>query len=70
MIKLDHFTFDSEDKFVHEVLPPDHPLVRGQPINTPIYEQDFQWRLKVQPFSHDLPPIAIPFLSSEIRLQG
>lgn len=51
MIKLDHFTFDSEDKFVHEVLPPDHPLVQGQPINTPIYEQDFQWRLKVQPFS-------------------
>lgn len=51
MIKLDHFTFDSDDKFVHEVLPADHPLVRGQPINTPIYEQDFQWRLKVQPFS-------------------
>lgn len=51
MIRLDHFTFDSNDQFAHEVLPPDHPLVRGQPINTPIYEQDFQWRLKIQPFT-------------------
>lgn len=51
MIRLDHFTFDTNDTFTHEVLPPDHPLVRGQPINTPIYEQDFQWRLKIQPFS-------------------
>lgn len=36
---------------VHEVLPPDHPLMRGQPINMPIYDQDHQWRLKIQAFS-------------------
>lgn len=40
-----------DGKVVHEVLPLDHPLMRGQPINTPIYEQDYQWRLKIQSFS-------------------
>lgn len=49
MIKLEHLFKDGEVR--HEVLPLDHPLMRGQPINTPIYEQDFQWRLKIQPFS-------------------
>jgi hypothetical protein len=50
MINLDHY-FLQEESFQHEVLSSDHPLLRGQPINTPVYEQDFQWRLKVQPFS-------------------
>jgi hypothetical protein len=50
MITLDHFSFE-HDGVQHEVLPRNHPLVRGQPINTPLYEQDFQWRLKIQPFS-------------------
>lgn len=48
MINLNQFDFKGVK---HEVLPPDHPLVRGQPINTPIYEQDYQWRLKIQTFS-------------------
>ncbi len=48
MINLDKFSFESVK---HEVLPLDHPIVRGQPINTPIYEQDYQWRLKIQAFS-------------------
>jgi hypothetical protein len=50
MIDLDHFSFEN-DTVQHDRLTPDHALVRGQPINTPIYDQDFQWRLKVQPFS-------------------
>lgn len=49
MINLDKFIIAGE--VLHETLPPDHPLVRGQPINTPIYEQDYQWRLKIQPFT-------------------
>lgn len=49
MINLDNFSF--EDDFKHEILPPDHPLVRGQPINQPVFEQDLQWRLKIQPFT-------------------
>ncbi len=49
MINLDKFIIAGE--VMHETLPPDHPLVRGQPINTPIYEQDYQWRLKIQSFS-------------------
>lgn len=49
MINLDHFSFVGE--LDHEVLPQDHALVRGQPINQPIYEQDYQWRLKIQPFT-------------------
>ncbi len=48
MINLNAFTFEGVK---HEVLPLDHPLVRGQPINTPIYEQDYQWRLKLQIFT-------------------
>ncbi len=51
MINLDHFSFENDDQFEHEVLPPDHALVRGQPNNQPIYEQDYQWRLKIQPFT-------------------
>lgn len=50
MINLDHYSFENE-VFKHEVLPPDHALVRGQPINQPIYDQDYQWRLKIQPFT-------------------
>lgn len=49
MIKLEHLF--KNGAVVHEKLPLDHPLMRGQPINTPIYEQDYQWRLKIQPFS-------------------
>jgi hypothetical protein len=48
MINLDKFSFQNVE---HEVLPRDHPLVRGEPINTPIYDQDYQWRLKIQPFT-------------------
>jgi hypothetical protein len=44
------YSWDEED-FEHKRLPLDHPLVRGQPINIPIYEQDYQWRLKIQSFS-------------------
>jgi len=50
MINLDHYSFEN-DKVQHKVLPPDHALVRGQPINQPIYDQDYQWRLKIQPFT-------------------
>lgn len=49
MINLDKFIMSGE--VVHKTLTSDHPLVRGQPINTPIYEQDYQWRLKIQPFT-------------------
>lgn len=49
MINLDKFLSGKE--VVHEVLPPDHPYMWGQPINQPIYEQDYQWRLKIQPFT-------------------
>jgi hypothetical protein len=49
MINLDKFIIAGEA--IHETLPFDHPLVRGQPINTPIFEQDYQWRLKIQPFT-------------------
>lgn len=49
MIDLDAFFFERDQELA--TLPPDHPLMWGQPINTPIYEQDYQWRLKVQPFS-------------------
>ncbi|MGJ8620336.1 MAG: rolling circle replication-associated protein [Methylophilaceae bacterium] len=48
MINLDKFSFQ---EVKHEILPRDHPLVRGEPINTPIYVQDYQWRLKIQMFS-------------------
>lgn len=49
MINLDKFLFGRE--VFHEVLPRDHALVRGEPINQPIYDQDYQWRLKIQPFT-------------------
>ena len=49
MVNLNRFSF--EDDFQHEVLPPDHPYMWGQPINQPIYDQDLQWRLKIQPFT-------------------
>lgn len=49
MINLDNFFFENEREM--KVLPPEHPLAWKQPINTPIYEQDYQWRLKIQPFS-------------------
>ena len=49
MIKLDHYSFENE--YQHETLPADHALVRGQPLNQPIYDQDYQWRLKIQPFT-------------------
>lgn len=49
MINLDKFLL--VDGVQHAVLSPDHPLMWGQPINTPVYEQDYQWRLKIQPFS-------------------
>ena len=48
MINIDKFTFEDIE---HDVLPTDHPFLRGLPINTPIYEQDYQWRLKIQPFT-------------------
>jgi hypothetical protein len=32
-------------------VPLDSPLCRGLPANVPVYEQDFQWRLKIQPFT-------------------
>ena len=49
MINLNRF--DLEQDYQHAVLPKDHPLVRGQPINQAIFEQDLQWRLKIQPFT-------------------
>jgi hypothetical protein len=51
MINLDRY-FLQEESYQHEVLPPDHPLMWGQSINTPIYDQDYQYRLKIQPFSN------------------
>jgi hypothetical protein len=49
MVNLDNFSF--EDDFKHATLPLDHALVRGQPINQPIFDQELQWRLKIQPFT-------------------
>lgn len=49
MINLDHFSFEQD--FQHEILAPDHPYMRDLPINQPIFEQDLQWRLKIQPFT-------------------
>jgi hypothetical protein len=49
MINLDKFLSGRE--VVHKVLPPEHPYMWGQPINQPIYDQDYQWRLKTQPFT-------------------
>lgn len=49
MINLDHYSF--EDDFKHETLSPDHPYMRDLPNNQPIFEQDLQWRLKIQPFT-------------------
>ena len=49
MINLDHFDLTEEHQ--HAVLPPDHPYMWGQPINQPIFDQDLQWRLKIQPFT-------------------
>ena len=49
MINLDRFSF--EDEFKHKTLPMDHPYMWGQTINQPVYEQDLQWRLKIQPFT-------------------
>ena len=49
MINLDHYSF--EDEFNHKTLTADHPFMWGQYINQPIYEQDYQWRLKIQPFT-------------------
>lgn len=49
MINLDRFSF--EEEYQPDILPLDHALVRGQPINQPIYEQDLQWRLKIQSFT-------------------
>jgi hypothetical protein len=49
MINLDKFLSGKE--VVHETLPSDHPYMWGQPINQPIYDQDYQWRLKIQPFT-------------------
>lgn len=49
MINLDHFSWNDGDDA--KTLPPDHALVRGQPINQPIFDQDYQWRLKIQPFT-------------------
>lgn len=42
---------DSLEEYQHAVLPNDHALVRGQPINQAIFEQDLQWRLKIQSFT-------------------
>lgn len=50
MIKLDYYSFENV-AYAHELLPTDHARVRGEPINQPIYEQDYQWRLKIQPFT-------------------
>jgi hypothetical protein len=50
MINLDHYSF--EDSFEHKTLMADHPDMWGQPVNQPIYDQDYQWRLKVQPFTN------------------
>lgn len=49
MINLDRFSFERD--FEHETLSTDHPYMWGQPINQPIFEQDLQWRLKIQPFT-------------------
>lgn len=50
MMDLDQFSRQDEE-YRHAVLPRDHALVRGQPINQPIFEQDLQFRLKIQPFT-------------------
>ena len=49
MINLDRFELTEE--YQHPVLPPDHPYMRGLTINQPIYDQDLQWRLKIQQYS-------------------
>ena len=49
MINLNNFSF--ENTVVHETLPADHPFMWGQSINQPVFEQDHQWRLKIQPFT-------------------
>ena len=49
MIDLDRFDLTEENQ--HAVLPPDHPYMWGQTINQPIFDQDLQWRLKIQPFT-------------------
>ena len=49
MINLDRF--DLTEEYQHPVLPPNHPYMRGLTINQPIYDQDLQWRLKIQPFT-------------------
>ena len=49
MIDLDRFDLIEENQ--HAVLPPDHPYMWGQTINQPIFDQDLQWRLKIQPFT-------------------
>ena len=48
MIDLDRFDLTEE---YHAVLPPEHPYMWGQTINQPIFDQDLQWRLKIQPFT-------------------
>lgn len=50
MIDLNRYYLE-EEEYQHAVLPKDHALVRGQPINQSIFEQDLQWRLKIQPFT-------------------
>lgn len=49
MIDLNRFELTEEHQ--HAVLPPDHPYMWGQTINQPIFDQDLQWRLKIQPFT-------------------
>ncbi|MES2662966.1 MAG: hypothetical protein V4629_06660 [Pseudomonadota bacterium] len=49
MIDLDRFDLTKEHQ--HAVLPPDHPYMWSQTINQPIFDQDLQWRLKIQPFT-------------------
>ncbi len=50
MIDLDRYSFE-EEEFQHSVLPKGHPYTWGQPLNQAIFEQDLQWRLKIQPFT-------------------
>ncbi len=49
-MSTEHISFLGE-KDGTPLLPAEHALRRNAPINQPIYEQFYQWRLKIQPFS-------------------
>ncbi len=49
-MSAEHIPFPGEKEGI-PLLPAEHALRRNAPINQPIYERFYQWRLKIQPFS-------------------